>query len=166
MCEEIEDATSVVPKAIITSVIINGILAFGMVVAVLFCLGNITAAVTSSTGYPFIEIFSQATNSRGGATVMTAIVATLAFCSIIAALAGSSRMTWSFARDRGLPWWRHLSKVSLKEFFKDLLIPYPGGLSRLCTPRCYWSLHYQCMSPGINQHRLNDCVSGRRVPGT
>lgn len=96
----------------IASLMINGVLAFSMLVAVLFCIGDITAAVGSPTGYPFIEIFTQATASKAGATVMTSIVTTLSFCAIIAALAGSSRMTWSFARDRGLPGWRYLSKVS------------------------------------------------------
>ena len=96
----------------IGSLAINGVLAFAMLVAVLFCMGDITAAVKSPTGYPFIEIFTQATGSKAGATVMTSLVTILSFCAIIAALASSSRMTWSFSRDRGLPGWRYLSKVS------------------------------------------------------
>jgi choline transport protein len=112
MCEEIKNASTVVPQTMLASLAINGMLAFGMLLAVLFCMGDITAAVQSPTGYPFIEIFTQATASRAGATAMTSIVTALAFCAIIAALAGSSRMTWSFARDRGLPGWRYLSKVS------------------------------------------------------
>lgn len=114
MCEEIRNASTVVPQTMIASLMINGVLAFSMLVAVLFCIGDITAAVGSPTGYPFIEIFTQATASKAGATVMTSIVTTLSFCAIIAALAGSSRMTWSFARDRGLPGWRYLSKVDTR----------------------------------------------------
>lgn len=111
MCEEIRNASTVVLQTMIASLMINGTLAFAMLVGVLFCVGDITAAIDSPTGYPFIEIFTQATTSRGGATAMTSIVTALAFCAIIAALAGSSRMTWSFARDRGLPGWQYLSKV-------------------------------------------------------
>ena len=111
MCEEIKNASTVVPWTMIASLAINGVLGLAMLIAVLFCIGDITAAVQSPTGYPFIEIFTQATASKAGATVMTSIVTALSFCGIIAALASSSRMTWSFARDRGLPGWRYLSKV-------------------------------------------------------
>lgn len=117
MCEEIRNASTVVPQTMIASLMINGLLAFGMLVAVLFCMGDVTAAVQNPTGYPFIEIFTQATESKAGATAMTSIVTVLAFCGIIAALAGSSRMTWSFARDRGLPGWRYLRKVSCGNFY-------------------------------------------------
>ena len=112
MAEEIRNASTIVPQCMITSVIINGVLAFGMLIAILFCMGDIDAAVASPTGYPFIEIFTQATGSLTGAGFMTAIITALAFCATIATLAGSSRMMWSFARDRGLPGWRFLSQVS------------------------------------------------------
>lgn len=112
MCEEIKNASNVVPWTMIASLAVNGLLALAMLIGVLFCMGDITAAVTSPTGYAFIEIFTQATASKAGATAMTSIVTALSFCSIITALASSSRMTWSFARDRGLPGWRSLSKVS------------------------------------------------------
>lgn len=82
-----------------------------MLIAVLFCLGDIDSALETPTGYPFMEIFLQATESRAGSTAMVAIVTTLQICAAIAFLAGSSRMTWSFARDHGLPGWRYLSKV-------------------------------------------------------
>lgn len=52
------------------SVIINGFLGLGMLIAVLFCLGNLEDALSTPTGFPFIEIFSQATNSTSGGTVM------------------------------------------------------------------------------------------------
>ena len=71
----------------------NGVLAFRMLVAVLFCMGDITAALRTPTRYPFIETFTQTTASKAGATVMTSIITVLASCAIIAVLAGSSRMT-------------------------------------------------------------------------
>lgn len=52
------------------SVIINGFLGLGMLIAVLFCLGNLDDALSTPTGFPFIEIFRQATNSTSGGTVM------------------------------------------------------------------------------------------------
>lgn len=90
---------------------LNGTLGFAMLVAVLFCLGDIEQIVETNTGYPFMAIFLNATQSVGGAAAMASIVATLGICATIALLASSSRMTWSFARDRGLPFSRYLGKV-------------------------------------------------------
>ena len=52
------------------SVLLNGSLGFGMLVAILFSAGDINQALTSPTGYPFIEIFAQGVGSNNGATGM------------------------------------------------------------------------------------------------
>ncbi|KAL8649564.1 MAG: hypothetical protein Q9210_004328 [Variospora velana] len=108
---EISNAAVNVPRSILTSVMLNGILGLAMLIAVLFCLGDIEQIAETNTGYPFMEIFRNATQSAGGAAAMASIVVTLAICATIAVLASSSRMTWSFARDRGLPFSRYLGKV-------------------------------------------------------
>lgn len=112
MSEEIRDASTVVPRTIILSIMINGVLGFGMLIAVLFCAGDLQAALASPTGYPFMEIFRAGVGSTAGSTIMVSIVVTMALCSTIGLVATSSRMYWSFARDRGLPCWRYLSRVS------------------------------------------------------
>lgn len=112
MSEEVKNSTTNVPRAMILSTMINGVLAFGMLVTVLFCAGNINEAVTNApNGYPFIAIFAEGTGSIGGATAMTVIIVLLELGSSIGALAAASRMVWSFARDRGVPGNRLLSKV-------------------------------------------------------
>jgi choline transport protein len=113
MSEEIANAAVNVPRSIVTSVIINGALGFGMLIATIFCTGDIDAALNAQTtiGFPFIEIFLQATGSVGGSTGMTSIIIALAFSSTIGFLATASRMIWSFARDKGLPFSNILSKV-------------------------------------------------------
>lgn len=58
----------------ILSVILNGTLGFGMLIATLFCLGDINSVVHTPTGYPFMQIFYNATNSTGGATAMVGII--------------------------------------------------------------------------------------------
>lgn len=93
------------------TLVINGSLGFGMMLAVLFCLGDLDAALESPTHFPFMEIFLRATGSTAGAAVMISIVTALAMCANVGFLASASRMMWSFARDRGLPFWRILSKV-------------------------------------------------------
>ena len=117
MSEEVKDAPRNVAKSMILSTIINGVLAFGMLLVVLFCAGDVTDAINNApNGYPFVLIFAQAVGSNGGATAMASIVLILELCSAAAGLAAASRMMWSFARDRGLPGSAILSKVGRHPF--------------------------------------------------
>ncbi|KAE8148355.1 amino acid/polyamine transporter I [Aspergillus avenaceus] len=112
MAEEVGNATVMIPRAIILSVLINGTLGFTMLIATLFCMGDIDEALASPTGYPFMEIFRQATDSISGALGMSSILLIIAICSVVGMLAATSRQFWSFARDRGIPGWRLWSQVS------------------------------------------------------
>ncbi len=118
--EEIPNASTVVPRIMIASTVLNGVLGFAALIAILFCAGNIENAETSPTGYPFIEIFYQATNSTGGATAMVCVIVALGFFATISLIATASRMTWAFARDNGLPGSRWLSRVYSTFFFSNL----------------------------------------------
>ena len=95
----------------IATAVLNGVLGFAALIAILFCAGNVADAEMSPTGYPFIEIFYQATNSAGGATAMVCVILALVFFASIGLIATASRMTWAFARDNGLPGSNWLSKV-------------------------------------------------------
>ncbi|KAJ5975504.1 amino acid transporter [Penicillium waksmanii] len=112
MAEEVANASRAIPCAIMLSVAINGSLGFGMLIAMLFCSGNIDDALNSPTGYPYIEIFHQATGSVPGALAMLSICLIIGGFSVIGMLAATSRQFWSFARDRGVPGWRLWSQVS------------------------------------------------------
>ena len=93
----------------VATTILNGVLGFAALMAILFCVGDIEKAEKSPTGYPFIEIFYQATNSPGGATAMVCVILALVFFATIGLIATASRMTWAFARDNGLPGSRWLA---------------------------------------------------------
>lgn len=86
-----------------------------MVIAMVFCMGNFDEAIQSAPGqlgFPHMHIFLKATNSAGGATVMAAIITVLGGCATVGMLASASRVFWSFARDRGMPFWSVLSRVN------------------------------------------------------
>ena len=180
MAEEIQNASTIVPYSLIAGITLNGFLGFGMLLAVLFCLGDLDAAEKSSTGYPFMEIFIQATRSAAGSSVMITIITVLQICATVAFLAGSSRMTWSFARDHGLPGWRTLSRVSQnrpwkRDFlswstarsqksqhkgtshakFPDHFLTFTIGRPSHIHPHRLGSFHYHCsVPPWTHQHRL------------
>ncbi|MCJ1347116.1 hypothetical protein MMC31_005337 [Peltigera leucophlebia] len=70
MAEEIETAPTVIPRSMLASVALNGTLGFSMALATLFCLRNAEDALATPTGFPFIQVFVNATGSKAGATAM------------------------------------------------------------------------------------------------
>ena len=111
MSEEIQNAPTVVPWSILFSIVINGALALAMMIATLFITMDLETALKSPTGYPFMQIFVQATGSVAGATTMASIITVMQLFANVGLLASCSRMSWSFARDRGLPGYKYLAKV-------------------------------------------------------
>jgi amino acid transporter len=91
--------------------ILNGLLGFAMMLTVLFCIGDISTVVATNTDFPFIQIFADSAPKIGGATVMVAIVLALTWACAIGITTTASRMTWSFARDRGTPFSSLIMKV-------------------------------------------------------
>jgi len=122
MSEEIQSSAVIVPRVLMYTIWINGSLAFAMIIALMFCISDVNAALESTTTmfYPFLEVFNSAVQSVVGASFMAAIVLLLGTLSTVGIYASASRMLWSFARDRGLPLDRQLVKVS---FLIPLLIP-------------------------------------------
>lgn len=82
-----------------------------MIIAMLFCLGDMEKAQDSPTDYPFMEVFAAATGSTSGAAVMISIIIIMQLCADVGLLAAASRMLWSFARDRGLPGGVYIARV-------------------------------------------------------
>ncbi|PMB72554.1 Choline transport protein [Beauveria bassiana] len=108
---EVQNPSVAVPRSIMGSIFINGLMGLAMVISMLFAATNIDEALQSTSGYPFIEIFFQATGSRGGTAVMASLIIFMTISAVVGVIATTSRMFWAFARDRALPFWRTLSKV-------------------------------------------------------
>ena len=116
MSEEVSNADVTVPWSMLLTTLLNGAFGWGIVIAVLFVTVDIEAVLQSPTGmlgFPYMQIFYQSTGSMAGATAMIAIILIMTVCGTIASLATSSRLIWAFARDHGLPFSRHVSKVGL-----------------------------------------------------
>lgn len=111
MSEEVSNASRDIPRVLMLSLAVNGCLGFGMLIAVLFCVGNPKDALNTPTGYPFMEIFYEATNSLSGSLGMSSIILINFCCSLVGVLATASRQLWSFSRDKAVPGWRWWSQV-------------------------------------------------------
>lgn len=112
MSEEIRNAAVVIPRSIMTGLAINGTLGLAILIATLYSAVDIDAALAENPHYPFMAIFRSAVGSTAGAAVMSAIVVFMAFSATTGSLASTSRLYWAFSRDRGLPGWQFLKKVS------------------------------------------------------
>jgi amino acid transporter len=113
MCEEVRNPSVAVPRSIMTSVCVNGAMGLAMIIAMLYGATDIDLAIHSPTGYPYMEIFYQATGSKAGVAAMASLIIVMTLSAIVGVIAATSRMFWAFARDRALPFWSNLSKVWL-----------------------------------------------------
>jgi choline transport protein len=115
MAEEVKNASKVVPRAIQYSVLLNGALGLAMMVAYLFCLGDLDDVIEGSAtlGYAYIYVFLKGTGSAGGAVAMVMLMWFLGVCCLVGMMAATSRQTWSFARDRAVPFSAQVTKVVL-----------------------------------------------------
>jgi amino acid transporter len=103
MSEEVRNSSIVIPKMLVQTILINGSLAFIFAIVILFTIGNIDQALSTSTGYPIIEVFYQATGSKKAATLMLISIIIVGVAGSMGVVASVSRLTWAFARDGGLP---------------------------------------------------------------
>ncbi|KAJ9606975.1 hypothetical protein H2200_008986 [Cladophialophora chaetospira] len=137
LAEEVENAAWNIPRAILASMCINGAVGFAMMLTVLFCLGDVDSVLDTATGYPFIQIFyilnKDSVNSVAGATVMLAVVLILTWACAIGITTTASRMTWSFARDKGTPFSGPLSYVSRTRRIPVVALGVVTGFAALLT---------------------------------
>jgi amino acid transporter len=68
MSEEIMSAATVIPQALMYTILINGTLAFSLVIAFLFCLTDLAgaAAAAETMFYPFLYVFKMAVKNTAG----------------------------------------------------------------------------------------------------
>lgn len=114
MAEEVEDAAITVPRSMIATVIINGPMGFGVLLAILFSMGSIDKSLASPTGYAIIEIVYNATESKTATSAIVSIMVAMFIFATVGIMASSSRLTWAFARDKGLPLSGFFAKIHPK----------------------------------------------------
>ncbi|KAF2111575.1 amino acid permease-domain-containing protein [Lophiotrema nucula] len=104
LSEETSKSSTTIPRVIITTVIVNGTMAWIFVLLCLFSISDIDAVLGTATGYPLIEIMYQVSRTHAGATAIMSFILTISMAAMFGTLASVSRLTWAFARDDGLPW--------------------------------------------------------------
>lgn len=114
MAEETRDAASVIPRAMVWSYTITGLLNFVMLIVVCFTWVAPEQYANTTTGYAFLEQFITATGSVQGAVSLSAIMVVLIVMSATNFMASTSRQVFAFARDNGLPFSSWIAKVNTR----------------------------------------------------
>jgi len=104
MSDEVKHVKTRVPLSMITSTISNAVFQFAFLVLLLYTIGDINTVSGDTTGLPMIQVYYQATKSKAWTAVLIATLGLIIFIAMFNLLASSSRLTWAFARDRGLPY--------------------------------------------------------------
>jgi amino acid transporter len=113
MSEEVRKAKQAVPRTMFWTNVLNGCLAYAIIIVILYTMGPIKAALESS--FPIIEICLQATGSTKAATAMVCGLLVISLSVNLASIASVSRLTWAWSRDGALPRWFSVVSVNLIE---------------------------------------------------
>lgn len=113
--------------------IINGLIGFAMMITVLFCVGDAKSVLDTNTGFPFLQIFFNTVKSAGGAVGMGVVVLILTWACATGITTTASRMTWSFARDKGTPFSWFIGKVDQRTRVPIIAVCTVTGLAALLS---------------------------------
>jgi choline transport protein len=111
MIEEIPNASVEGPKIMIYCVMIGTVTGFFFLMILLFVSGGDAKSIIESTAGPLVTILYNATSSKAGAVCLLMFPLGCILFAEIAIMTTSSRMTYAFARDGGVPWSKFFSKV-------------------------------------------------------
>jgi amino acid transporter len=111
------NASVTLPRVMIGTIALNSMLGLCFLFTLLFCLGDTESVLNTTTGFPIIQIFYNTTGSHAATAALMSPFICVAVASTFGLLASTSRTTWAFARDNGLPFSGTLSKVRLFSLF-------------------------------------------------
>ncbi|KAK3679543.1 hypothetical protein LTR78_001104 [Recurvomyces mirabilis] len=111
LAEETQHAAIVIPRAMVWSYAIIGLLDFVMLLVVCFTWVAPDVYAAPTTGYAFLDQLITATGSSKGAVAIAAVFVVLIIFSVTNFMASTSRQVFAFARDNGLPFSRWIAKV-------------------------------------------------------
>lgn len=108
MSEEIPAPRRNVPRIMWMAVLFGALTGFIFMIVCLFCIQDLDTVMQASL--PFIRLMVSTVGREGGAT----LIVLFTFNGVgqaTSVITTSSRLTWGFARDGGVPWSRYLSHV-------------------------------------------------------
>ena len=112
LAEEVPRPECNIPIAIMATVGIGFVTSWFYCISMFFSLHDLGKLVFSPTGVPILELYYQAVSNVAGAIVLETLLTVTGFGCLIACHTWTSRIAWSFARDRGFPGHQWLQLVN------------------------------------------------------
>ena len=138
----------------IWAVVLNTVMAFAFLVALLFCIGDVSAAVTTPTGFPIIQIYYQATRSKAGATILVCMILCSLLIALFGVVASVSRLVWAFACDKGFPFSSFFARVRLVSRHSGTIRAWYHSMADGITDPPYPPHSSECSQPSDHHRRL------------
>lgn len=107
--EETLDPRRNAPWGMFLAVLVSAVFGYGLLLAV--TLGIRDLAASAAAANPFIDVAERALGKGFGDALVWAILPAMWFCGL-SSVTANARMTFAFARDKGMPGWRTLCQVS------------------------------------------------------
>ncbi|KAM3506589.1 hypothetical protein MY11210_007487 [Beauveria gryllotalpidicola] len=111
MAEEVQDAARTLPRSMMWSINLNGLMGWLTAITFCYCIGDLDEVLKTKTGHPFIQVIFNVTKSYHATNFLTTIVLLMATFSCVTVMASASRQMFAFGRDKGLPGSAWLSHV-------------------------------------------------------
>ncbi|KAF7714025.1 Uncharacterized protein PECH_000525 [Penicillium ucsense] len=111
LCEEVREPAVMVPKAMVGTIVINFLAGLLFLVPLCFVMPELSLVINSAQPTPVI--FKAAIGNAAGAFCLTIPLLVLGLICGVGCVTATSRCTWAFARDGGIPgsgWWKIVDK--------------------------------------------------------
>jgi len=112
MAEEVHNPSIQVPRAIAWSIPIGFVCGLVFLLPIVFTLPDIPTLLSVPSGQPIGLMFQLIMGSKGGGFGMWLIIFGIGIFCAISICCAASRATWSFARDRAIPFHHVFSQVN------------------------------------------------------
>lgn len=110
MIEEIPEPHIQGPKIMLYCIVVGMFTGFIFLSCLLFCVNNVDDVIKAAEG-PLLRVFVDATKSRAGSVCLVMFPLICMIFTSVTLMCTSSRMSYAFARDRGLPFSKVFAKV-------------------------------------------------------
>ncbi|WXC60292.1 hypothetical protein SNK03_006154 [Fusarium graminearum] len=114
MTEEMPTPSRDAPLAMVYAVGVGGTTGTIFILVMLFCLTDLPSIVATNTGLPIVELISQSTGSRAGATFLTLMLGICFIHGTNGSITSASRLLFALARDKGVPYHAYFSHIHPK----------------------------------------------------
>ena len=97
----------------IATVTVNTTMMFVYLVTLLYFIGDLDRVTNTETKLPVIEVYYEATKNKHATNFLIFMMLVTVYISLVNMFASVSRLIWSFATDKGLPFSNFFARVSI-----------------------------------------------------